>query len=103
MLSQWLSSMPRGGYSVLTRRVELDAHCAAILQELWLGPNPSCSVLRSKQEARKAWLQYRDEVMPLSGRGRRPLAWWCYEAGELRYPGRDRERSTLYENNMLFS
>lgn len=97
MLSQWPSSMPRGGCSVLTRRAELDAHRAAILQELWLGPNPSYSVLRSEQEAHKAWLQYRDEVMSLSGRGRRPLAWWVFEAGDLRHPGYDLERSTLFQ------
>jgi len=34
-------------------------------------------------------------------RGRRPWAWWRYEAGELRHPGYGRERSTLYEAGLL--
>jgi hypothetical protein len=83
------------------RRPTADAWTAARLQELWLGPNPSGSFFRSAREAREAWRRHRDFLMEQYGsRGRRPLAWWVFEAS-IEHPGYDRERSTLYEANML--
>src|SRR5262249_14579976 len=33
--------------------------------------------------------------------GRRPMAWWEFDAGDLKHPGYDRERSTLWRANVL--
>lgn len=38
---------------------------------------------------------------PHYGHGRRSHIWWQFEAGDLQYPGRDRERSVLYEAGLL--
>jgi hypothetical protein len=41
-------------------------------------------------------------LMPmLAVDGRRPWGWWAVEAGDLRYPGRDLERSTLFDAGLL--
>src|SRR5262249_48026781 len=71
-------------------------------QELWLGASYDRSVFASEEERHAAWRKHRDRLMTLWGKGgRRPLAWWCYEAGELDYPGYDFERSTLFEAGRL--
>jgi hypothetical protein len=71
-------------------------------QELWLGVNRNLgSYFRDAEHARAAWLQHRARLLELFGnRGRRPLAWWAFEA-PLEHPGCDRERSTLYEAGLL--
>jgi hypothetical protein len=70
--------------------------------ELWLGAGHRGSVFSSEDERREAWTRHRDRLMELWGQhGRRPMAWWCYEAGELDYPGYDFERSTLFEAGRL--
>jgi len=76
---------------------------AAAEMELWLGPSPHLPpAFDSDEHARAAWIQHRDRMMEQHGsHGRRPLAWWAFEAGELRWPGRDRERSTLYGAGLL--
>src|SRR5262252_5825080 len=33
--------------------------------------------------------------------GRRPMAWWEFDAGDLEHPGRDREQSTLWRAGVL--
>jgi hypothetical protein len=74
------------------------------LQELWLGPSHDGSYFGSTEELEQAWQTHRDEVMRLFGRsGRRPQAWWCFDAPELglQWPGFDRERSCLYDNGVL--
>ena len=73
------------------------------LQELWLGPHPTTgSLFNSREELVQAWQEHRDEIMRQWGsHGRRPMAWWEFEAGELEHPGYDRERSCLYEHNVL--
>jgi len=76
---------------------------AAAEMELWLGPSPSLPpAFDSDEQRRETWFRHRDRLMEQHGsRGRRPVAWWRYEAGELRYPGYDRERSTLYAAGAL--
>jgi hypothetical protein len=71
--------------------------------ELWLGPSPYLSpAFDSDEQRRESWFRHRNQLMEQFGsRGRRPVAWWRYEAGELCYPGYDRERSTLYEAGLL--
>jgi hypothetical protein len=71
--------------------------------ELRLGPSPYLpSAFDSSEHARAAWFRHRDWLLEQHRNpGRRPVAWWAFEAGELRYPGRDRERSTLYEAGLL--
>jgi hypothetical protein len=70
------------------------------LQELWLGPpSPNSSYFSSREELEQAWETHRDEVMRLwANNGRRPQAWWCFDAPGLglQWPGRDCERSYLY-------
>jgi hypothetical protein len=71
--------------------------------DLWLGPSPYLAPAFDSDEQRRAvWFRHRARLMENHGsRGRRPAAWWRYEAGDLRYPGYDLERSTLYEANVL--
>jgi len=72
------------------------------LQELWLGPAPGGSLFRDRQELEGAWAQGRAVVMRLWGsHGRRPAGWWEFNAGDLEHPGYFRERSYLYEHNVL--
>jgi len=72
------------------------------LQELWLGPRSGDSVFSSPEELREAWERGRAVVMRLWGsHGRRPMAWWEFDAGDLQHPGYDRERSYLYERGVL--
>jgi hypothetical protein len=73
------------------------------LQELWLGAHPtSGSLFRSREELVAAWAQGRAVVMRLWGsHGRRPMAWWNFEAGDLEHPGYFRERSTLWRAGVL--
>jgi hypothetical protein len=73
------------------------------LQELWLGPNSSHgSLFDSREELQTAWEQNRAEVMRLWGsHGRRPMAWWEFDAGDLKHPGYDLERSTLWRAGLL--
>ena len=73
------------------------------LQELWLGAHPTTgSCFRTREELVAAWAAGRAVVMRLWGsHGRRPMAWWEFEAGELEHPGRDREQSTLWRAGVL--
>jgi hypothetical protein len=72
-------------------------------QELWLGPNPTQgSLFSSREELEAAWTANRDALMARWGsHGRRPLAWWEFDAGDLEHPGYDRERSTLWRAGVL--
>jgi hypothetical protein len=72
------------------------------LFELWLGPNLYSSLFGSEEELREAWEKHRELVMAQHAHGgRRPRAWWVFDAGDLRYPGYDRERSFLFERGLL--
>jgi hypothetical protein len=73
------------------------------LQELWLGAHPTTgSCFGTREELVAAWAAGRAVVMRLWGsHGRRPMAWWEFEAGDLRYPGYDHEKSVLYTAGKL--
>jgi hypothetical protein len=74
------------------------------LQELWLGPCSGGSVFDTPEQLRDAWDRGRAVVMRLWARGgKRPMAWWCYEAPalSLEWPGYDRQRSYLYAAGVL--
>jgi len=75
----------------------------AVLQELWLGPNSNeGSLFRSREELREAWERNRGEVMAEWGcNGRRPAAWYEFEAPSDLHDDYDRERSQLYERGLL--
>ena len=81
-----------------------DGH-ASKMMELWLGPNPSVgSLFSSTEDLCDFWEQNRDEVMRLWGsHGRRPQAWWCFDAPGLglEWPGYDHEQSYLFEAGIL--
>jgi hypothetical protein len=71
--------------------------------ELWLGgPLPHLPPAFDSDEQRRAvWFRHRARMMEQHGsHGRRPVAWWAFEA-PFEYPGRDRERSTLYGAGLL--
>jgi hypothetical protein len=73
------------------------------LQELWLGPCNG-SVFDTTEQLRAAWDRGRDVVMRLwATNGKRPMAWWCFEAPGLglTWPGYDHQQSYLYEHNVL--
>jgi hypothetical protein len=64
------------------------------------GEDPRWDAFHSEEEHCDAWLRNRDRL--LAGyRGRRPAAWWRFEAGDLPYPGYDREQSVLFEVGVL--
>ena len=74
--------------------------------ELWLGPGNGGSSFESDDHRHEVWFRYRDELMRQWGsHGRRPLAWWQFEAPEkgLRFPGYAHERSALYEFTDILS
>jgi hypothetical protein len=73
------------------------------LQELWLGAHPTTgSCFSTREELVAAWAAGRAVVMRLWGsHGRRPMAWWEFDAGDLKHPGYDRERSTLWRAGVL--
>src|SRR5262249_48288042 len=65
---------------------------------LWLG-GPA---FESPEARKAAWFKHRDRLIGIlpSSSGRRPQAWWQYEA-TIPYPGYDHERSTLYAAGAL--
>jgi hypothetical protein len=68
--------------------------------EMWYGPGPA-SAFESVERARRYWIENRARLMPmLAVGGKRPWGWWAFEAG-LCHPGRDLERSTLFEAGLL--
>ena len=67
-----------------------------------MGAGANGSVFTTEEERHTAWARHRDRLMEMWAKGgRRPLAWWWLEAGELDYPGYELERSTLYEAGLL--
>jgi hypothetical protein len=74
---------------------------AAQEMAFWLG---TPATFASEAEARELWFVHRERLLELFGRpGRKVMGWWKYEAPEhgLTWPGRDRERSTLFAANLL--
>jgi hypothetical protein len=71
--------------------------------ELWLGASDAGSSFASEKQRQAAWIQHRDRLMALWGcHGRRPMAWWQYEAPPAMYhPGPDYEKSSLFEADLL--
>jgi hypothetical protein len=69
--------------------------------ELWLGRSRHGSAFRDDEQRRALWFEHRDRLMGYWGNnGRRPQAWWKFEA-PFKYPGFNRERSALWEGNLL--
>jgi hypothetical protein len=56
----------------------------------------------SEEERRAAWLRHREQILLLSAPGRRPQAWWAYEA-PVAWPGLGCERSALYAADGILS
>ena len=78
-----------------------DGLSSSQMQELWLGPGER-SLFDSREELEQAWHKHRTEIMRLWGsHGRRPMGWWEFDAGDLKHPGYDRERSTLWRAGVL--
>ena len=68
-------------------------------QALWLGP--LSDAFESEDDCHAAWERHRGSIMHLFAKnGRRPLAWWAFDSA-IPYPGYDRERSVLFEANLL--
>ena len=74
------------------------------LQELWLGCGESGSLFSGEEELRAAWDRARGVVMRIwANNGRRPQAWWYFDAPGLglTWPGYDRQQSYLFARNVL--
>ena len=70
--------------------------------ELWLGASHHGSSFASEEERRRIWEAHRERLIRWWGTdGRRPQAWWRYDAPNIPYPGYARERSLLYEHGLL--
>jgi hypothetical protein len=70
--------------------------------DLWLGPSYHGSAFSTDQERRRLWAAHRERIMEYWGQdGRRPQAWWRYDAPHIPYPGYARERSALFEAGLL--
>jgi hypothetical protein len=81
------------------RRGRLNHERAMVLQ---YGPDPRWDAFRDEEEYREAWARHRERLLAGDRHGRRPMAWWRFEAPpSLKYPGYDRERSVLYEAGLL--
>src|SRR6516225_1885744 len=72
--------------------------------DLWLGCGPigDPQPFASAEARQAAWARHREHLIRKlpSSPGRRPMAWWQYEAA-IPWPGYDRERSTLYSAGLL--
>jgi hypothetical protein len=70
----------------------------------WLGEGPldNPQPFASPAARKAAWLRHRHRLIGTlpSSPGRRPLAYWQYDA-PIRWPGYDGERSALYEAGLL--
>jgi hypothetical protein len=71
---------------------------------LWLAsPPPSMADdgFASEEAAREAWFRHRAHFMAhFAGHGKRPMGWWWFES-PVPFPGYFKQRSTLYEHNLL--
>ena len=71
---------------------------------LWMGEGPlgDPQPFASPAARKAAWQRHQHRLIGTlpSSPGRRPLAWWQYDA-PIRWPGYDAERSTLYEAGLL--
>ena len=64
------------------------------------GPDPRWPTIRSEAEYRDAWARHRERLLEGYQHGRRPIAWWRFEA-PFPYPGYDREPAVLFEAKLL--
>jgi hypothetical protein len=56
----------------------------------------------NEDQARAKWAVHRKLLLAsYRNTGRRPIAWWQLEHAELRWKGYDRQRSVLFEANLL--
>ena len=86
------------------RAIAGDGNALSRLGELWLGPADDGSFFDSPEDLRAAWENDRDTVIRVwANNGRRPQAWWVFEAPQLglKWPGYFREQSYLYEAGVL--
>ena len=69
-------------------------------QALWLGP--LSKAFEREKECRAAWGRHRASLLHMfSNHGRRPAAWWQFDAPEGLVYDFDRERSMLFEAGLL--
>lgn len=68
---------------------------------LWLGPLDE-EPFASPAARKAAWERHKHRLIGVlpSSPGRRPMAWWGYDA-PIKWPGYDRERSTLWQADGL--
>ena len=71
-------------------------------QEMTLlyGPDPRWDAFRSEEEYRDAWERNRDRILAAYRHGRRPMAWWTFEA-PIKFPGYEHQQSALFEAGLL--
>ena len=71
-------------------------------QEMTLlyGPDPRWDAFHSEEEYRDAWERNRDRILAAYRHGRRPMAWWTFEA-PIKFPGYEHQQSALFEAGLL--
>ena len=71
-------------------------------QEMTLryGEDPRWDAFQSEAEHREAWARNRDHLLARYQHGRRPAAWWRFEAS-IPFPGYDHEQAALFEADLL--
>jgi hypothetical protein len=52
------------------------------------------------EERREAWIRHRERLLERYQHGRRPMAWWDYEAS-IPFPGYERQQARLFEAGLL--
>ena len=73
------------------------------LQEMVLvyGEDPRWADAFDDEEAqREAWIRNRERILAGYRHGRRPMAWWTFEA-PIPFPGYERQQSVLFEAGLL--
>jgi hypothetical protein len=87
------------GADPLSSRGERLSHAQQMF--LQYGPAPGwADAFSSEQECRLVWVCNRDDLLAAYPPGRRPIAWWRFEA-RVAYPGYDREPVVLYESELI--
>jgi hypothetical protein len=71
-------------------------------QEMTLlyGEEPRWFSVPTEAEHRDAWARNRDRILASHRHGRRPMAWWRFEA-PIKFPGYEHQQSALFEAGLL--
>jgi hypothetical protein len=83
------------------RRKSKSRDCLSLHERWSLTVGDYGDVFASDDERRAAWQRHRDELLAESRAGRRPAAWWDYDAEIARPNGDDCQEPALYKAGLL--